>query len=80
VDDYLERVVNGRAQFLPMPPFLSVALREDAAWNIDQAGVRVALERARAVRAARDSAGLGESQPPAVTPAPGPAPVPERTQ
>lgn len=76
VDDYLERVVNGRAQFLPMPPFLSVVLRDHTSWDIDQAGVRVALERARVVRASRDSA----TPEPSIIPAPGPAPAPERTQ
>lgn len=77
VDEYLQRVVTGRAQFLPMPPFLSFVLRDGADWDIDQAGVRVALEKARTVRGARDST---EAPPPAeespMTPATGPAPVP----
>jgi hypothetical protein len=73
VDEYLGRVVTGRAQFLPMPPFFSVALRERADWEIDQAGLRLALERARVMRAAQDSA----APPSPITPAPGPPPVPE---
>jgi hypothetical protein len=75
VSEYLDRVVQGRAQFLPMPPFLSWALREESSWEIDQAGVRLALERAKTMRAARDSAA---GPPPALQPAPGPAPVPGR--
>ncbi len=75
VTEYLDRVVQGRAQFLPMPPFFSWALRERTSWEVDQAGVRTALERATTLRAARDSAAL---PPPALQPAPGPAPVPGR--
>lgn len=75
VSEYLDRVVQGRAQFLPMPPFLSWALREESSWEIDQAGVRLALERAKTMRSARDSAA---GPPPALQPAPGPAPVPGR--
>jgi hypothetical protein len=79
VDDYLERIVNGRAQFLPVPPFLSVALRERAKWNIDQAGVKLALERAQAMRGTpTDTTPLAPPSP--LTPATGPAPVPGRTQ
>jgi hypothetical protein len=77
VDDYLQRLVTGRAQFLPMPPFLSFTLRDGADWSIDQAGVRAALEKARVARGARDSSAAPASP---MTPATGPAPVPERTQ
>lgn len=76
VSEYLDRVVQGRAQFLPMPPFFSVALRDEASWDIDQAGVRLALERAKTMRAARDSAAGPPPSP--LQPAPGPAPVPGR--
>ena len=75
VNEYLDRVVQGRAQFLPMPPFFSWALRERERWEIDQSGVRVALERAKTLRTARDSAA---GSPPTLQPAPGPAPVPGR--
>ena len=75
VSEYLDRVVQGRAQFLPMPPFFSWALRERSSWDINQAGVRAALEQAKTLRAARDSAA---TPPPALQPAPGPAPAPGR--
>jgi hypothetical protein len=75
VNAYLDRVVQGRAQFLPMPPFFSWALRERTSWEVDQTGVRTALERGQTMRAALDSAA---GPPPALQPAPGPAPVPGR--
>jgi peptidyl-prolyl cis-trans isomerase D len=72
VDDYLSRAVRGQARFYPIPPFLGETLRARSAWSVDQAGVRRALERAKEIRAAADSAGSGV---PRMTPAPGPAPV-----
>ncbi len=68
VSDYLDRVVRGEAGFVPVPPFLADALREEAKWSISSAGLRRALERAQALRAERDTAT-------GVTPAPGPAPI-----
>jgi peptidyl-prolyl cis-trans isomerase D len=65
VEDYLERVVQGRARFFPLPPFLAETLRNRGASSVNQSGVRRAVERAREVRAAVDS-----------VPAPGQAPPP----
>lgn len=70
VNDYLDRVLGGQAQFFPVPPFFGDALRQNAKWSVSSAGLRRALERAQALRAAQDSAAPG------VTPAPGPAPIP----
>jgi hypothetical protein len=70
VNDYLDRVLSGQAQFFPVPPFFAEALRENARWSISAAGLRRALDRAQALRAAQDSTTPG------VTPAPGPAPIP----
>ena len=69
VNDYLDRVVEGEAPFVPVPPFLADVLREEAKWSMSTAGLRRALERAQELRAAQDST-------PRVTPAPGPAPIP----
>jgi peptidyl-prolyl cis-trans isomerase D len=55
VEDYFDRVVNGRASFYPVPPFLGERLRAKAQWRVDQAGIRRALERAKEIRAAADS-------------------------
>ena len=78
VNDYLDRVVVGRAQFIPIPPFFAEALRSEANWRVHNAGVRRALERAQALRATSDSlsGGAEGGRPNVMTPAPGPAPIP----
>jgi peptidyl-prolyl cis-trans isomerase D len=80
LNDYLDRVVHGRARFFPVPPFLGETLRARARWSVDEAGVRRALERAQQIRATADSARAPGV--PRMTPAPGPAPIdtaPRRT-
>ena len=74
-DDYLNRVLQGRVRFFPVPPFLGNTLRDRAQWSVDEAGVRRALERAREMRQASDSTRGGPGQGPRMTPAPGPAPI-----
>ena len=73
VQDYLERVVRGRARFYPIPPFLGATLRARGTWRVDQAGIRRALEQAKELRAGSDS--LTAQGAPRMRPAPGPAPV-----
>jgi len=78
VDDYMGRVVQGRARFFPVPPFLGETLRAHGDWNVDEAGVRRALERAQQIRADSTSATGGGARPggaPQIAPAPGPAPI-----
>jgi hypothetical protein len=80
VNDYMDRVVHGRARFFPVPPFLGEALRSRARWSVDEAGVRRALERAQQIRQAADS--LRAPGVPRMTPAPGGPPIdttPRRT-
>ena len=72
VNDYVDRVLQGRARFFPVPPFLGETLREQADWSVDEAGVRRAVERAQEIRTAGDS---GRTNEPRMTPAPGPAPI-----
>lgn len=72
VNDYVDRVLQGRARFFPVPPFLAETLREHGRWSVDEAGVRRAVERAQQIRAASDSNRTTE---PRLTPAPGPAPI-----
>lgn len=74
VNDYLDRVVQSRAQFVPIPPFFGEILRSRAQWSVSAAGIRRAVERAKELRATSDS--LHPPQQPGLTPAPGPAPVP----
>lgn len=65
VEDYLERVVQGRARYFPLPPFLAETLRDRGASSVNQSGVRRAVERAREVRAAVDSGQApGQAAPP----------------
>jgi hypothetical protein len=76
VDDYMGRVVQGRARFFPVPPFLGETLRAKGDWNVDEAGVRRALERAQQIRS--DSIRATAPSPggaPQIAPAPGPAPI-----
>lgn len=72
VNDYVDRVIHGRARFFPVPPFLGETLREQARWSVDEAGVRRAVERAQEIRTASDSTRATE---PRMMPAPGPAPI-----
>lgn len=72
VNDYVDRVLHGRARFFPVPPFLGEKLRENAEWSVDEAGIRRAVELAQELRAASDSNRATE---PRMTPAPGPAPI-----
>ena len=72
VNDYVDRVLQGRARFFPVPPFLGETLREQARWSVDEAGVRRAVERAQEIRSAGDSNRTNE---PRMQPAPGPAPI-----
>ena len=72
VNDYVDRVLQGRARFFPVPPFLGETLREKARWSVDEAGVRRAVERAQEIRTAADST---RANTPRMQPAPGPAPI-----
>ena len=71
VNDYFERVFRGRARFFPLPAFLADTLLATASWNVDEAGVRRAVERGQEIRS--DSAQTNSG--PRITPAPGPAPI-----
>lgn len=71
VNDYFERVFRGRARFFPLPAFLADTLLATAHWDVDEAGVRRAVERGQEIRA--DSAQASSA--PRIQPAPGPAPI-----
>lgn len=79
VDRFLDLLVAGQAQFRPLPPSLSGYLRESGGrYSVNRAGLTRAMELYTAARVA-DSAAAAGSQPPAIQPAPGPAPVPGGT-
>src|SRR6266516_217703 len=71
VNDYFERVFHARARFFPLPTFLADTLLAQATWDVDEAGVRRAVERGQEIRA--DSSQTSSA--PRMTPAPGPAPI-----
>ena len=73
VNDYFDRLVSSRAQFLPIPPLLTQVLRERGNWSIDAPAVQRAVERANALRASADSLRPATGTP--MQPAPGPPPV-----
>jgi len=77
VNDYLDRLVQGRAPYVPINAFFSEALRRAAPWSLGAPGVQRAADRAKVLRAAADSlrargGGGGGGAP--IRPAPGPAP------
>src|SRR5437899_10849300 len=73
VNEYMDRVVQGRARFFPVPPFLGQTLRAHADWSVAEAGVPRAVERAQQLRGDSTRAGGGAAT--RLASAPGPAPV-----
>ena len=76
VNDYLDRLVQGRAPYIPINAFFSETLRRGSSWALSAPGVQRAADRAKTLRAAADSlrarSGGGGAAP--IRPAPGPAP------
>ena len=56
VIDYLQRLSQNRGRLQLVPPFLADELQERFQWEVVPAGVEQVLARARALRAALDSA------------------------
>ncbi len=55
IEAYVDRLLANQAQFVPVPTEVSDLLRETYEWKIANAGVERAIERARRIRATRDS-------------------------
>jgi len=70
VENYLDRLVQQRAQFLDVPAPITVALRTKYEYRMNEEGLDRALEQAAQVRASRDSA-RAAGQPPTAVPLPG---------
>jgi hypothetical protein len=78
IESYVDRLLSNQAQFVPVPTEVSELLRDTYDWKIANAGVERALERARRIRATRDSTRaasrpqsqvpMGPSQPQGTTP------------
>jgi hypothetical protein len=80
VEGFMDRVMNGQAQIVPIPAPLATALDEKYDASINRAGLDRATERAAKIRASADSARAAQ-QPRSEVPIPGapttppPAPV-----
>jgi PPIC-type PPIASE domain len=78
VEGFMDRVMNGQAQIVPIPAPLAAALDEKYESSINRAGLDRATERATKIRASADSARAAQ-QPKSEVPVPGaqgPAPAP----
>jgi hypothetical protein len=73
VNDYIDKLVQGRAPYVPISPFFSDALRLAASSSLRPPGVQRAADRAKTLRAAADS--LRARGGGSIRPAPGPAPT-----
>jgi peptidyl-prolyl cis-trans isomerase D len=75
VEGYMDKVMNGQAQLVPIPTPLATALAEKYHPSINRAGLDRATERAAKIRAAADSA-RAQQQPRSEVPLPGTPSVP----
>lgn len=75
VEAFLDRVMAGQAQPVPVPPPLQIVLMDKYDAKINDAGVDRAVERAAKIRASADSARTAQ-QPRSAVPLPGGAPAP----
>ena len=83
VEQYVDRLVAGQAQFAPVPPAFTGYLRErrGASFRVNPAGLNRVMELYTAQLVADSAAGVGQAAPTGpIQPAPGPAPVPGDTQ
>jgi len=79
VETYIDRILAGQAQPLPVPQPLASVLQSKYESSINSAGVDRSVERAQKIRATADSA-RAQSQPKSQVPLPGAAPVPAQPQ
>jgi hypothetical protein len=75
VEAFLDKIMAGQAQPLPVPPPLQIVLLNKFDAKVNSAGIDRAVERAQRVRAAADSA-RGANMPKSAVPLPGPAATP----
>jgi hypothetical protein len=75
VEAFLDRVMSGQAQPVPVPAPLQIVLMDKYDAKINDAGIDRAVERAAKIRAAADSARTA-AQPRSAVPLPGGAPAP----
>ena len=77
--EYLERVVNNQAQYVPIPAPVQSMLRDKYEYKVNSAGLDRALEAAGRLRASADSARAATAPPSQVPmPQPGQQPSPQQ--
>jgi len=79
VETYIDRILGGQAQPLPVPQPLATVLQSKYDSNINSAGVDRSVERAQKIRASADSS-RAQNQPKSQVPLPGAAPTPAQPQ
>ena len=77
--EYLERVVNNQAQYIPIPAPVQSMLRDKYEYKVNPAGLDRALEGAGRIRASADSA-RAATAPPSQVPMPQPGQAPGQQQ
>jgi peptidyl-prolyl cis-trans isomerase D len=75
VEAYIDRILSGQAQPVPVPQPLATVLQSKFDSSINSAGVDRSVERAQKIRAAADST-RAQNQPKSQVPLPGAAPTP----
>ncbi len=75
IDQYMDRLVSGQAQFVQVAEPISRVLRDKSQASVNSAGIDRAVERAVKDKAASDSS-RHAAQPPTAVPMPGSAPTP----
>ena len=73
VEEYFDRLVNGKSRLRPLPSALAALLRDRSSYKIFGAGIKRAVEIAEAERKKTDSTAAKAGP---LKPAPGPAPIP----
>jgi parvulin-like peptidyl-prolyl isomerase len=75
IEQFVDRMLNGQAQPVSVPPVLSGLLADKYELKINQSGIDQALEKANKLRIASDSARAAQ-QPKSAVPLPGGTPTP----
>jgi PPIC-type PPIASE domain len=79
VEQYFDRLVEGKSRLRPLPSALSTVLRDRYSYRVNDAGMNRAVELAEATRiqdSTKTAKAGGPIPPGAIHPAPGPAPIP----
>ncbi len=78
IDSYVEKLLSNQVQYVDMANPMQIALHKKFGYAVSDPALDKALESAKAIRAAADSAKL-KNAPPTAVPMPGEKPTPEGT-